>query len=112
MIVYQFRKIAFFLEHGPLRRLVLVAFVLGERLALFSLEVLPSDLELVLVFVIAHRVSRMVHAHKTPPDFCAAEIVHSKIGALLVFVLEPPKTLGLACFLVAHELQKYGLAKL
>lgn len=112
VIVYQFRQIAFFLQHGPSRCFVLVTLVIGERLALFALEILPSNLELVLVFVIAHRVSRMIHAHQTPSDFCAAEIVHSKIGALLVFVLEPPKALGLARFLVAHELEEYGLAEL
>lgn len=104
MVVYQFRQVAFFLQHRSLRRLVFAALVVGHRLAFFALKVLPANFELVLVFVVAHRVPRMVYAQKTPPNFCATKVVHGEIGAPLIFVLEPPEALGFARFLVAYEL--------
>lgn len=100
------------MKHGSLWCLVGTAFVFGQWFALFALEVLPTNFELVLVLVIALRVASVIDAQKAPTNFCTTEIVHGQIGALLVFVFEPPKSLRLACFLIAYKLQKYGLAKL
>lgn len=112
VVVYQLCQLSLFVEHGSLWCLVVAVLVLRQRLAFLPLDVFPADLELVLVLVIARRVSGVVHAQQSPGHLCAAEIVDSEIRALLVLVLEPPESLGLARLLVAHKLQEHGLAKL
>lgn len=57
---------------------------------------------IVLVFIIASLVSRMVDAQHSSKDSCSTEIVHCKIRASLVFVFEKRKASTLASFLVAN----------
>lgn len=86
--------------------------VVGDGLALAAQHVLPGDLEVGGVLVVAGLVAGMVDADDAAANVGAAEVVDGQVGASLVLVLEPAEALALARVLVAGELEEDGLAKL
>ncbi len=91
VIVDKLGELSFFLQHWPLWLFIVAVFVIRQVLALFALEIFPSDPKLVLVLVVARLVPRMVYSNQAPADFPTAKVIYCKVAALLVFVLEPTK---------------------
>lgn len=102
-------------NHGPpllfslaaLLHLHIHVLAIGGPLA--AHDVLPRDLELLGVLVVAHLVAGVVDAHEAAADLGAAQVVDGQVGAPLVLVLEPAEALALARLLVPRQLQEHGL---
>lgn len=90
----------------------LAALVLLGVLPFFLQNILPADFELFGVLIVSGFVPGMVDSNRPFGDLCAAEVVDCQVGTTLVFVLEPPKALGLAGLLVAGEFQECRIAEL
>lgn len=75
-------------------------------------DVLPPNLALLDVLVVARLVAGMVHVYQATRDGGTAKIVHGEVGAPLVLVFEPAKPLAFPRLAVACELQEHGLAVL
>lgn len=110
VVAHQKCQLSLLWQLGP--RFLLAGLILGYMLALLAHDVLPANLELVLVLIVAGLVSRVVHPYKPAADLCATNVIDCQVGAPLVLILQPAEALGLAGLLVAHEFDEYGLAEL
>lgn len=124
VVLLQQHELPLLLQHRPVptpgRRLVVAplahicvvvpAAALGELLP--PLQRLPVDAALVHVLVVPRLVPRMVDADHAAVDGRAAQVVHGKVCAALVLVLEPAEAARLARLLVAGELEEGRLAEL
>jgi len=114
----QLRQLSLLGQQLPPLFLLLSSLVLAASTAapggrpLPPLHILPPDLALLGIFVVAQLVPRVVHAHHAAPDGCAPEVVDGQVGAALVLVLEPAEALGFPRLLVARQLEKRRLAEL
>lgn len=86
VIPHQKRQFPLFRQRWSLDLFVL-AFAILDLLALFLHDILPPDLELLLIFVIPCLVPRVVNSHQAAGNICASEVIYSEVGAPLIFVL-------------------------
>lgn len=102
MLVDELLELLFLFEHWTARDLLFLAlfilhldvFALGH---LFSAQhVLPADLAILYIFIVASLVSCVVDAYQAAADLGTTDVVHCQVARTLILVLEPAEAFAFA----------------
>lgn len=102
VLLHQERKLPLLGKHRTLFFLFTALFF-RQSLTFPLKHVLPTDLELVWVLVIARLVSCVIDLDKATANIRSAKVVYCQVGTSLVFVLEPSEPFGLARFFITDQ---------